>query len=176
MIKTVKDVSEGVYKNLNSKFIAYAMPFENINLLNGILEKLKKEHPKAVHFCYAYRCGFSDEWVRSNDDGEPSGSAGKPILNQLYSFEVQNVLVVVVRYYGGTKLGVAGLIQAYKESTREALENAKYIEVFPKKKIEETLDMETYYLKIEWIKKNQYEIVYQEFLEENVILHYLVEI
>jgi putative IMPACT (imprinted ancient) family translation regulator len=94
----------------------------------------------------------------------------------LYSFEVQNILVVVVRYYGGTKLGVAGLIQAYKESTREALENAKYLDVFPKKKIVETIDMETYYLKIEWIKKSQYEIVYQDFIEGNVILHYLVEI
>lgn len=175
MIKTIKETSEGIFKNLNSKFIAYTFPFENINLLNDILEKLKKEHPKAVHFCYAYRCGYFDEWIRANDDGEPSGSAGKPILNQLYSFEVQNILVVVVRYYGGTKLGVSGLIQAYKESTKEALLNSKIIEIAPKKIIEEELELEAYYHKIEWIKKRQIEIIYQEFKDTSVIIHYLIE-
>ncbi|MCC7050492.1 MAG: YigZ family protein, partial [Bacteroidia bacterium] len=92
--------------------------------------QLRKEHPSAVHFCYAFFIGTNQEGYRSNDDGEPAGSAGKPILNQLKSFGLTNVLVVVVRYFGGTLLGVPGLINAYKESTRLALAEATVVERF----------------------------------------------
>ncbi len=125
--KTVKGVSEGLYKEKGSKFIARAYHVESEEEVKAVLQQLRKEFYDARHHCYAWRIDARNERTRSNDDGEPSGSAGKPILNQLFSFELYDVLVVVIRYFGGTKLGVSGLINAYKVSTREALENAKII-------------------------------------------------
>jgi len=119
--------SLGEYKEKGSKFIAYAIPFNEVETLKAELEILRKEHPKARHWCYAYRVGKGGKTFRANDDGEPSGSAGKPILGQLLSKDLSDILVVVVRYFGGTKLGVPGLIHAYKTSTAEALENATLI-------------------------------------------------
>jgi uncharacterized YigZ family protein len=127
-IKTIHETFVGEFKSLNSKFIAYVFPFHQKEVLQGILGQLKKEHPKASHWCYAYRVGYQNEEFRANDDGEPSGSAGKPILNQLYSHEVKNALIVVVRYFGGTKLGVGGLISAYRTSAQMALETSEIIE------------------------------------------------
>jgi len=118
----------GEYKEKGSKFIAYAIPFISIDNLKEEIEILKKAHPKARHWCYAYRIGKDGKVFRSNDDGEPSGSAGKPILGQLLSKDISDVLVVVVRYFGGTKLGVPGLIHAYKTSAADALDNAAIIE------------------------------------------------
>ncbi len=125
--KTVKGVSEGLYKEKGSKFIARAYHVESEEEVKAVLQQLRKEFYDARHHCYAWRIDARNERTKSNDDGEPSGSAGKPILNQLFSFELYDVLVVVIRYFGGTKLGVSGLINAYKVSTREALENAKII-------------------------------------------------
>ena len=125
--KTVEGVSEGLYKEKGSKFIARAYHVESEEEIKAVLQKLRKEFYDARHHCYAWRLDARNERTRSNDDGEPSGSAGKPILNQLFSFELFDVLVVVIRYFGGTKLGVSGLINAYKVSTREALENAKMV-------------------------------------------------
>jgi len=126
--KTIEGVSEGLYKEKGSKFIARAYHVESVEEVKAILLKLRKEFYDARHHCYAWRIDARDEKTRSNDDGEPSGSAGKPILNQLFSLELFDVLVVVVRYFGGTKLGVSGLINAYKVSTREALENTTIVE------------------------------------------------
>ena len=125
--KTILKSSEGLYKEKGSKFIALSFHAESEEQCKHILQDVKKEYYDARHYCYAYRIDPEDEKYRSNDDGEPSGSAGKPILNQLYSLELFNVIVIVVRYFGGTKLGVSGLINAYKSSTREALETTKII-------------------------------------------------
>ncbi|RLD86052.1 MAG: YigZ family protein [Bacteroidetes bacterium] len=125
--KTIKGVSEGVYKEKGSKFIARAYHVENIVEIKEVLIQLRKEFYDARHHCYAWRIDARDEKTRSNDDGEPSGSAGKPILNQIFSFNLYDIIVVVIRYFGGTKLGVSGLINAYKVSTREALENANMV-------------------------------------------------
>ncbi len=110
------------FKDRGSKFLAYAFPFSNVGLLKEIIKKLKKEHSKAVHFCFAYRIGNEGNIFRSSDDGEPSGSAGKPILGQLDSKDITDCLVVVVRYFGGSLLGVPGLINAYKSSASMALQ------------------------------------------------------
>jgi uncharacterized YigZ family protein len=126
--KTIKTPSEGLFKDRGSKFLAYAYPIEHENEIKPLVENLKKEHFKAVHHCYAYRLGLDRSNFRVNDDGEPSGTAGKPILNTLLSQEITNVLVVVVRYFGGTLLGVPGLINAYKSATIEALAVADIIE------------------------------------------------
>ena len=117
-------VTEVVYKDKGSKFIGFAIPVTNEEEFKTALEKIKITHPKATHHCYAYRFGLSGEEYRANDDGEPSGSAGLPIYNQLLAHDVSDILMVVVRYYGGTKLGVAGLIKAYKETTKLTLEEA----------------------------------------------------
>ena len=113
--------AEGIFKEKGSKFIGIAYLFDDEQKLKGILDLLKKEHPSARHFCYAYRIGSKGEIFRSNDDGEPAGSAGKPILNTLLSNQITNVLVVVVRYFGGSLLGVPGLINAYKEASLACL-------------------------------------------------------
>lgn len=126
--KTIKTPSEGLFKDRGSKFLAYAYPIEHENEVKPLVENLKKEHFKAVHHCYAYRLGLDRSNFRVNDDGEPSGTAGKPILNTLLSQEITNILVVVVRYFGGTLLGVPGLINAYKSATVEALAVAEIYE------------------------------------------------
>lgn len=126
--KTIKSPAEGLFKDRGSKFFAYAYPIEHENEVKALVDNLKKEHFKAVHHCFAYRLGLDKSHFRVNDDGEPSGTAGKPILNTLLSQEITNILVVVVRYFGGTLLGVPGLINAYKSATSEALALADIIE------------------------------------------------
>lgn len=115
---------EGVaeFKDKGSKFLAYAIPMVEASELKTHIQRLKKEHPKAVHFCFGYRLGIDGNNFRTSDDGEPSGSAGKPILGQIDSKEVTDVLIVIVRYFGGTLLGVAGLINAYKSTAAMALQ------------------------------------------------------
>lgn len=119
---TIEQEGLAEFKEKGSKFLAYSFPFVDINMLKPILQKLKKEHPKAVHFCFGYRVGGDGNSFRSSDNGEPSGSAGKPILGQIDSKEVTDVLIVVVRYFGGTLLGVPGLINAYKSTAAMALQ------------------------------------------------------
>lgn len=110
------------FKDRGSRFLAFAYPIESAADFKTILQSLKKEHPKAVHHCFGYRLGMDKNNFRVSDDGEPSGSAGKPILGQIDSKELTNTLVVVVRYFGGTLLGVPGLINAYKSATAMALQ------------------------------------------------------
>jgi uncharacterized YigZ family protein len=126
--KTIQELSEGVYRDKGSKFIAYLYPLSSENGIKDIITALKAEHPKARHHCWALRLSPDRTVFRLNDDGEPSGTAGRPILNTLLSSELTNVLAVVVRYFGGTLLGVPGLINAYKSATVEAVKNAKIIE------------------------------------------------
>jgi uncharacterized YigZ family protein len=126
--KTIKAPSEGTFRDKGSKFIAYAYPFKDENELKDILASVKSEHPKARHWCYAYRLSPDRTVFRVNDDGEPSGSAGRPILNTLLSNDLTDILVIVVRYFGGTLLGIPGLINAYKNATQEAIDVAEIIE------------------------------------------------
>ena len=125
---TIAEPAEAIYKERSSKFLTYAYPVESEEEIKELLDALRKEYYDATHHCYAYRLGAQGEVYRANDDGEPSGTAGKPILGQLLSANLTNCLVVVVRYFGGTKLGVSGLIQAYKESTAEVIAVSKIIE------------------------------------------------
>jgi uncharacterized YigZ family protein len=126
--KTIAAAGTGDFRDRGSKFLGYAYPIATAADVKERLQALKKEHPKAVHHCYAYRIGTDGLQYRANDDGEPSGSAGKPILGQLDSLGLTNVLVVVVRYFGGTLLGVPGLINAYKTATALALEGVPVTE------------------------------------------------
>jgi uncharacterized YigZ family protein len=121
---TINHISEGEFKDKGSKFLAYTFPFGNSENLKTNLDQLRANHPKARHFCYAYKIGLNNEHSRSNDDGEPSGSAGKPILNAILSKNISDILIVVVRYFGGTLLGVPGLINAYKSAALEAISNS----------------------------------------------------
>jgi uncharacterized YigZ family protein len=119
---TIEKSSVAEFKDRGSKFLAYAFPIQTVDDFKKRLKELKEEHPKAAHHCFAYRIGTDGMNFRSSDDGEPSGSAGKPIMGQIDSKELTNVAVVVVRYFGGTLLGVPGLINAYKTSTSLALQ------------------------------------------------------
>ncbi|HET8809807.1 MAG TPA: YigZ family protein [Flavobacteriaceae bacterium] len=122
------ETEEVLFKDRNSKFFGIAFPVKTETEIKTCLENLKNKHPKAGHFCYAWQLGKNYELYRANDDGEPANSAGMPIFGQLQSFEATNVLVVVLRYFGGTKLGVSGLINAYRTTAKMALEEAKIIE------------------------------------------------
>ncbi len=126
--KTIAAATIGEFRDKGSKFLAYTFPVRTEEEVVIHVEILRKEHPKARHWCYAWRMGLDKNFYRVNDDGEPSGTAGRPILGQIDSFQLTNVLVVVVRYFGGTLLGTSGLIQAYKESTTEAFRQAQIIE------------------------------------------------
>lgn len=127
--KTISTKTEAVlFKDKNSKFFGYAFPVLTEAEIKSHLEALKKEHHAARHWCYAYQLGTEKITYRANDDGEPNNSAGMPIYGQIQSFAVTNVLIVVVRYFGGVKLGVGGLINAYKTTAQMALEQANIIE------------------------------------------------
>lgn len=132
---TIQDKSEGIYTEKRSKFLAFAHPVETIDEIKDLLTDYKKKYYDARHVCYAYMLGPERTDFRANDDGEPSSTAGKPILGQINSRELTNILVVVIRYFGGVKLGTSGLIVAYREAAAEALSAAAVIE----KTIEETV-------------------------------------
>ncbi|MDB4447914.1 YigZ family protein [bacterium] len=125
---TISSPSEGLYKEKGSKFIALAFPVESVDEVKDSLEGLRKEYYDARHHCYAYVLGHAGDEVRANDDGEPNHSAGDPILGQIKSKNLTNTLVVVIRYFGGTKLGVSGLITAYKTAAAEALDANQIIQ------------------------------------------------
>ena len=126
--KTIKEEAYGEFRDRGSKFQAYAKSIDDVEQWNAFLEKIKKQHPKSRHACYAYRLGPDKNDFRANDDGEPSGTAGRPILGQIDSFELTNIGVVVIRYFGGTLLGTSGLINAYRAATHAALSDASIIQ------------------------------------------------
>lgn len=126
--KTIESEAEGLYKEKGSKFCAFAFPVGDEEEIKARLDGLRKKYFDARHHCYAYRIGINGEKVRTNDDGEPNHSAGDPILGQIRSKEITNTLIVVVRYFGGVKLGVGGLIAAYRAAAESALSNANIIE------------------------------------------------
>ena len=139
--RTLELPIQAEFKDKGSRFLVFAYPVQTAEQVKKHVDDLRQEHHKARHWCYAYRFGVDGNQFRANDDGEPSGSAGRPILGQIDSFELTDVLVVVVRYFGGTLLGVPGLIYAYKTSTQMALENAQVIE----KNIEKTVRIQCEY-------------------------------
>lgn len=125
---TISDKSEGLYKEKGSKFISLAFPVTAEEQVKPILSDLKKEYYDARHHCYAWRLGSDGNRTRTVDDGEPSSTAGKPILGQILSHDLTNILIVVVRYFGGTKLGASGLIRAYRDAAADAIANAEITE------------------------------------------------
>ncbi|MDA9554870.1 YigZ family protein [Pelobium sp.] len=161
--QTISKPCNGIFRDKGSKFIAYAYPFTKEEQLKEIINQLKSEHSKARHFCFAYRLTPDQSIFRFNDDGEPSGTAGRPILNTLLSKDITNILVVVVRYFGGTLLGVPGLINAYKMATEDALANADIID----KKVQDVYEITFEYLQMndlmKLIKDEQLVIFDQEF-------------
>ena len=127
--KTIAFASDEIlFKEKNSKFFGYAFPIQTESAIKPILDSLRKQHPNAGHYCYGYQIGTNTIVYRANDDGEPSNTAGMPIYGQIQSFEVTNILIVVVRIFGGVKLGVGGLISAYKTAAQLALESSEIIE------------------------------------------------
>ena len=126
--QSIEGPSEGLFKDNGSRFIALAYPVETEAQVREIVSGLRKEYHDARHHCYAYRLGYKRDVFRASDDGEPSGSAGRPILGQIDALGLSDVLVVVVRYFGGIKLGIPGLIRAYKSSTADALSRARVVE------------------------------------------------
>ena len=126
--KTIKAPAEGVFRDRGSRFLAFAYPIGGQEEVKPILDKLRKEYHDARHHCFAYMLGNERINFRSNDDGEPSGTGGRPILGQINSFVLTNILIVVVRYFGGTLLGVSGLIHAYRSAAESAIQNSEIIE------------------------------------------------
>lgn len=126
--KTISNPAEGIFKDKGSKFLSYAFPVCTETEIREIIQAIKKEHHSARHHCYAWRLGHDKLLFRANDDGEPSSTAGKPILGQIQSFDLTDILIVVVRYFGGTLLGVSGLINAYRNAALDAISQAEIIE------------------------------------------------
>ncbi|MFV0390642.1 MAG: IMPACT family protein [Paludibacteraceae bacterium] len=133
--KTISSVSSGIYKEKGSKFLSFAIPVRDVEQVKSTLEVYRREYFDARHVCYAYMLGEERIDYRSNDDGEPSGTAGRPILGQINSYELTDILIIVVRYFGGILLGTGGLVTAYKEATADAFRHATIIE----RKIEKPL-------------------------------------
>ena len=127
-MKTIQSPSEGLYKEKGSKFLSFAFPVKNVEEIKTILENYRKEYYDARHVCYAYMLGEERTEFRSNDDGEPSGTAGRPILGQINSFELTDILIIVIRYFGGILLGTGGLVTAYKEAAADAINHAEIVE------------------------------------------------
>jgi len=161
--QTITQTSEGIFRDKGSKFIAYAYPIKSEASVKELIATLRTEHSKARHFCWALRLTPDRNIHKFNDDGEPSGTAGRPILNALLSADITNILVVVVRYFGGTLLGVPGLINAYKTATVDALSNAELVT----KTVNDVYELEFDYLMMNdvmrIIKEEQLTILSQNF-------------
>lgn len=169
---SIENTSEGFYKEKGSKFLAFAIPCKTEQEVKDHIARLRKEHYQAVHVCSAFRLGSEKKLYRASDDGEPSNSAGAPILGQIQSFDLSNILIAVVRYYGGINLGVGGLINAYRTASKDALEQATIIEC------EDLYEISVEYLYDEMpqvmgiLKNSSAKIVSQDFqLSCKLILH-----
>lgn len=165
MFRTIEGPGEGFYKEKGSKFLGYAYPCSRIDEVKAHLDRLRKENNGCVHVCYAYCLGSKKEDYRYSDDGEPSNSAGAPIYGQIKSFDLTNVLVAVVRYYGGTNLGVGGLINAYRTAAKGAFENAKIVEDEDRVEIEVRFTYATMPFVMNAVKASDCNILEQDFEE-----------
>ena len=160
---TIAERSDGLYKEKGSKFIALAFPVRNEDEVKQHLETVKKQYHDARHHCYAYVLGIDGEVYRANDDGEPNHSAGDPILGQIRSKNLTQVLIIVVRYFGGTKLGVGGLITAYKTAASDALEHSSIVTAIVKREVEIGFEYLSMNDVMRLIKETDAEIKEQEF-------------
>ena len=169
LYKTISAPTEGYYKAKGSKFTGFAIPIFSEEEFKKHLARIKKEHPDSGHYCYGFRLGADNKLYRYSDDGEPSSTAGKPIFGQIQSYNLTNIMIVVTRYFGGTKLGVGGLITAYRAAAKEALDNAKIVN--------RTVD-NIYQIKfgykimsevMNFIKKNELEVISQVLEESGTI-------
>lgn len=159
---TLAEASEGIYTEKGSKFIGIAFPVSTENDFKKELREIQSKHKGARHFCYAYSIGTGNETIhRSNDDGEPSGTAGRPILNQLISSQITNAGIVVVRYFGGVLLGASGLVRAYKQAAHEALKNNSVRVIEKSVNVQITCDYTTYIALMPVIKKHRGNIIQQ---------------
>ncbi len=170
LYKTITKPAQGdLFKDKNSKFYGYAFPITDEAQVKAHIEDLKKEHYSARHWCYAYQIGTETIKYRANDDGEPNNSAGMPIYGQIQSFKVTNILIVVIRYFGGVKLGVGGLINAYRTAAQLALESAKIIEKTINKSFQLKFEYKNMSKVMRILKENDVEIIKQT-LEINCLL------
>ncbi len=168
--KTISKPSEGeLFKDKNSKFYGYAFPVANEDEIKKHIEALKKEHYSARHWCYAYQLGTETIQYRANDDGEPNNSAGMPIYGQILSFDVTNILIVVIRYYGGVKLGVGGLINAYRSGAQFAIESAEIVEKTINQEFQLKFEYKNMSKVMRILKENKVDIINQT-LELNCLL------
>lgn len=171
-LKTVdKGAQDIVYKDKGSKFLGFAKHVDNAEKAMAFFELLRKQHPGANHCCYAYRLGSEGQDVRANDDGEPTHSAGTPILGQIQSYELTNTALAVIRYFGGTKLGVGGLVKAYKATAQLTLDACRFkVEV-----VYQRAQLKFYYPDIgtvmHWLKQEQYTILEQD-LDQNCTIEF----
>jgi uncharacterized YigZ family protein len=161
--KTIEAPTEGIFKDKGSRFIARAYPVESVDEVKEILAALRKEYHDARHHCYAYRIGPGDAIYRVNDDGEPANSAGKPILGQIQSHDLTNILIVVIRYFGGILLGVGGLINAYRSAAKESLAPAAIVEKTFNNQVTIRFPYEVMNNVMKVIKDGKAEIIQQEF-------------
>lgn len=162
---TISSVSQGIYKEKGSKFLAFAFPIFSEDEFKNHLSNLKKEYHDARHHCYAFKLGLTENEYRYSDDGEPNNSAGKPIYGQILSKNLTNVGIVVVRYFGGTKLGVGGLVTAYKEAAADALNNAQIINQLVNNFYQITFNYTVMSEVMNFIKKHDLEVSKQVFEE-----------
>jgi uncharacterized YigZ family protein len=167
---TIAKASEGVFRDRGSKFLSFAFPVNSEEEIKANIIALKKLHPSAVHHCYAWRIGPAGEAFRANDDGEPSNTAGKPILSQIQSNNLTNVLIVVVRYFGGTLLGVSGLINAYKNAAADAITNALIEERFILFQYKIDFSFEEMNFVMKALKDNDAKVIEQNYDETNSII------
>ena len=168
---TIKTPSEGIYKEKGSKFLAFAYPIFSEEEFKTHLQELKKSHHDARHHCYAFRLGLTENEYRYSDDGEPNNSAGKPIYGQILSKNITNVGIVVVRYFGGTKLGVGGLVTAYKEAAADALKNSEIIEQTLNNFYQILFEYPVMSDVMNFIKQHQLNVTQQVF-EENCLIEF----
>ena len=160
--QTIAQPSMAEFKDRGSRFLAYAYPIKTVEEFKDKLQLLKKEHPKAVHHCFAYRIGLDGNNFRVSDDGEPSGTAGKPMLGQIDSKGLANILIIVVRYFGGTLLGVPGLINAYKSAAAMALQLTPFIQKQVMVRWQVTFDYTQMNEVMRWLKAFNCEVLEQE--------------
>ncbi len=163
---TINKIGTGLYKEKGSKFLAFAYPVQSVEQVNTQLELLRKEYHDARHYCYAYTIGNKADQFRANDDGEPNHSAGDPILGQIRSLNLTNTLVVVVRYFGGTKLGVSGLITAYKTAAEYALKDTTVVKQYITSTIKISYSYNSTNEVMKLIDRFNLKIIHQEFAEK----------
>lgn len=172
--RIVKSITEGHYHEKGSKFLAFAIPCDNPSDAKKHLDELWKKNPGAVHVCYAWRFGKKKFEDRFSDDGEPSGSAGKPIFGQIISYGITNVLIAVVRYYGGTNLGVGGLMQAYKAASKDALDKAEIAEKELCDYFQIAFNFEQTGQVMNLLQKRNAQIISQDFSDTGSVLNFAV--